>query len=209
MTYPTDVTPDFFFSGLSLQEYIEGMAQNRDLLEANYSNFKLNREELAALASIKDVRYVLVLTEDWCGDAIRYLPALARMAEASGRWEIRIFYRDAHPDLAERWLKHGTRRAIPAIVFYDDDWNEVACFVEKPDPVYQEEADARMVFAAGYPDLPDAALLPSEMSPRTLEIFAPYMRAFRQANTLKWERLFAGEILSRLQSAVTEGAGCW
>jgi hypothetical protein len=138
---------------LTLQEYIAGMTQNRELLEGNYSNFKLTPDEATALASTRDVRYILVLTEDWCGDSIRYLPALARMAEASERWEIRIFYRDAHPNLADRWLKHGTRRAIPVIVFYDDDWHEVACFVEKPDPVYQEEADARLVFAAGYPDL--------------------------------------------------------
>ena len=210
MTYPVDVTPEFFYSGLTLQEYLEGMTKNREVFEANYSNFTLNEDELSSLATIKGTRHILVLTEDWCGDSNRYLPALARMAEALEHWEIRFFYRDAHLDMAGRWLKHGTHLAIPVIVFFDEEWNECGCFVEKPDPIYQEEADARLVFAAAYPDLPDAALPASEMSPQTLDIFAPYMRAFRLTNTQKWQHLFVAELTARLQRATSmQGAGCW
>jgi len=120
MTYPVDITPEFFYSGLKLQEYLEGMTKNRELFEANYRNFTLNEDELSALAALKGARHILVLTEDWCGDSVRYLPALARMAEVSEQWEIRFFYRDAHLDLADRWLKHGTHLAIPVIVFFDE-----------------------------------------------------------------------------------------
>jgi hypothetical protein len=210
MTHPTDITPEFFNNGLNLQEYLDGMTKNRELFETNYSNFKLNESELAALAAVKGARHILVLTEDWCGDSVRYLPALARMAEAAEHWDIRFFYRDAHPNLAGRWLKHGTQRAIPVIAFFDEEWNECGCFVERPSPVYEEEADARLVFAAAYPDLPDAGLPAGEMSSQTLEIFAPYMRAFRLNNTQKWQHLFVAELTARLQSAaVVEGAGCW
>ena len=73
MTYPVDVTPEFFYSGLKLQDYLEGMTKNREVFEANYSNFTLNEDELSALATIKGTRHILVLTEDWCrfGSAIR------------------------------------------------------------------------------------------------------------------------------------------
>jgi hypothetical protein len=210
MTYPTDVTPEFFYGGMTLQEYLAGMTKNRELFEANYDNFKLSEGELTALAAVNGTRHILVITEDWCSDSLRYLPALARMAEAAGNWDIRFFYRDAHLDLASNWLKHGTRSAIPVIVLFDEEWNEAGCFVEKPDQVYEEEADARLVFAAAYPDLPDAALPASEMTPHTLDIFAPYMRGFRLTNTQKWQHLFVAELLARLQSAaIAEGAGCW
>jgi len=212
MAYRTDITPEFFFGGLSIEEYIEGMTRNRDLFEANYQNFVLTDDELTALRSIKGILHILVLTEDWCGDAIRYLPVLARMAEATGEWYIRFFYRDTHPELAGRWLKHGVRKAIPVLVFFDEKWNEHACFVEKPEPVYDEEDDARAAFASDHPELPDAHLPAGEMSQATLDIFAPYMRAFRLANTEKWEHYFATELTARLQSAASGeivGSGCW
>jgi Thioredoxin len=201
MVYPTDITPDFFFGGLAIQEYIEGMTKNRELFEANYRNFRLSEDELTTLRSTKGALHILVLTEDWCGDAIRYLPALARMAEATGDWDIRVFYRDAHPDLAGRWLKHGVRRAIPVLVFFDEEWNEHACFVEKPEPVYDEEDDARAAFVSDHPDLPDGGLPAGEMSQATLDIFSPYMRAFRLTNTERWEHYFVTELTARLQSA--------
>jgi hypothetical protein len=212
MAYRADITPDFFVGGLSIQEYIEGMTKNRDLFEANYQNFTLTDDELTALRSIKGILHILVLTEDWCGDAIRYLPALARMAEATGEWDIRVFYRDAHPDLAGRWLKYGTRRAIPVLVFFDGEWHEHACYVEKPEPVYDEVHDAQAAFAADHPDLPDAGLPPGEMSQTTLEIIAPHLRAFLLANTEKWEHYFVIELTARLQSAASGevvGSGCW
>src|SRR6476646_3532235 len=99
MAAPADITPDFFYSGLTVQDYIEGMTKNRELFEANYGTFRLTSDELSALRDLKDALHILVLTEDWCGDAIRYLPVLARMAEQTTGWDVRIFYRDAHPEL--------------------------------------------------------------------------------------------------------------
>src|ERR1700690_3613071 len=94
MADPADITPDFFYAGLSIQEYIEGMTKNRELFETNYRAFQLSDDELTRLRTLKGVLHILVVTEDWCGDAIRYLPALARMAEATREWDIRVFYRD-------------------------------------------------------------------------------------------------------------------
>jgi hypothetical protein len=212
MAAPTDIAPDFYCSGLIVQDYIQGMTKNRELFESNYLTFRLTSDELTGLRDLKNRLHILLLTEDWCGDAIRYLPALVRMAEERAGWDIRIFYRDAHPDLADRWLKHGTHRAIPVLVFFDEEWNEYACFVEKPEPVYAEEADARAMFAADHPDLPDAALPAGEMSQSTLDLFAPYMRTFRLSNTDLWQHYFAVELTARLQSAESGemvGAGCW
>jgi hypothetical protein len=197
---------------MDVARYVEGMTKYRELFEDNLASFRLSQDEIGAMGSLRSGVHVLVLTEDWCGDSARYLPALARVAEVAEGWDVRIFYRDAHPELAERWLKHGERRAIPVMVFFDEDWNEFACFVEKPEPVYGEEIEARKVFSEAHPELPDGGLPAGEMSPETLDIFAPYMRAFRLANTDRWEHLFVGELVERLQAAEkgeVVGAGCW
>ncbi len=190
------ITPDFYYSGLAIPEYMAGMTKNREMFEENYRSFALTDDETSALRLLEGRSHVLVLTEDWCGDAIRYLPELGRMAEVVGDWDIRVFYRDEHPELGGRWLKHDEHRAIPVVVFFDADWNELAYFVEKPEPVYGEELAARAAFAAQHSDLPDAALPAGEMSQPTLDLFAPYMRAFRQANTDRWQHLFVGEIIA-------------
>lgn len=197
MTVLADVTPDLFYGGLAITEYIDGMSKNRRTFEENYSNFELTAEEIGALRGLPYTTHVLVLTEDWCGDSLRYLPALIRMAEAGERWDIRVFYRDAHPELADRWLKHGTHRAIPIFVFFEEDWNEYACFIEKPEPVYGEELQARAAFAAAHPDLPDSALPAGEMSQPTLDLFAPYMRSFRSASTPRWQHMFVAEVVGK------------
>jgi hypothetical protein len=209
-TSSTKITQEFFYSGLPLADYMQGMTKYQEMFEDNYHNFQLTAGELDALHSVKGPIHILVLTEDWCGDAARYVPALAHMAEAAGTWDLRIFYRDAHPDLANRWLKHGTSKAIPVMVFFDADWHEFACFVEKPELVYQAELDARAAFADAHPDLPDAGLPAGEMTQPTLELFSPYMKGFRLTNTGKWQHLFATDLLSHLQNALSgTTAGCW
>ncbi|MEO8288097.1 MAG: thioredoxin family protein [Chloroflexota bacterium] len=212
MSAPTGITPEFFYSGMNINEYINGMTKNRELFEENYRTFEMDGEEVAAFREVEQPTHVLVLTEDWCGDAMRYLPALVRLAETAQRWDVRIFYRDAHPDLAERWLKQGKHRAIPVLVFLDENWKEYACFVEKPALVYAEELAARAIFADDNSDLPDAALPAGEMSQSTHDLFAPYMRGFRLENTNRWQHLFISELTQRMGSATTSdavGAGCW
>jgi hypothetical protein len=125
---------------------------------------------------------------------------MACIAEAAG-WDLRVFYRDNNPHLADTWMKDGTHRAIPVFVFFDEQWNELAHFIEKPPEVYAAEAEARAIFAAEHPELPDASLLPAQMSQPTLDVYTLYIRAFRAEHNLEWQRLFARNIMRALGSA--------
>ena len=129
---------------------------------------------------------------------LRYLPMLARMAEIASNWNVRIFYRDRNLDLAERWLKDGIHRAIPVIAFFDENWNELGYYQEKPAQVYKEEAAAIATFATLHPDLPDSSLPYAEMSDTTKQLYAPYMLNFRLSRMSDWQNMFVDEVLSKL-----------
>lgn len=66
----------------------------------------------------------LVLTETWCGDAAPVLPVLNAFAENSPEIELRIAYRDAHPELMDLHRTDGAL-AIPKLLVLDPDSLEV------------------------------------------------------------------------------------
>jgi hypothetical protein len=197
-TATTSITPERFSQGLAITEYINGMKENREKLEGNYSNVVLTNAEIERIQNSNVPVNVLVIAEDWCGDVLRYLPMLARMAEIATNWNVRIFYRDRNLDLAERWLKNGIHRAIPVIAFFDENWNELGYYQEKPAQVYKEEAAAIANFATLHPDLPDSSLPYAEMSDTTKQLYAPYMVNFRLSRMPAWQSMFVGELLSNL-----------
>lgn len=61
---------------------------------------------------------LLVLAEDWCGDASNTVPVLARFAEAAPNLEMRVLNRDENPELMDRYLTGGGR-SIPVAVVLD------------------------------------------------------------------------------------------
>lgn len=188
---------DRFAEGLTVEEYIGGMRKNRDLFRENYQNVALREDDVRLLSGTR-VSKVLVLAEDWCGDVLRYVPVAARLAEEIPSWELRIFYRDENPDLAENWKKKGLFRAIPVIVFFDEQFNELACFVEKPDPVYTVEEDARNQFATQHPQLSDSRLPVDRMSTETLEAYTIFIRHLRADSQNRWQQYFIEEIKAKL-----------
>ena len=197
-TATTSITPERFSQGLTISEYINGMQENREKLEGNYTNAVLTNTEIELIQNSNVPVNVLVIAEDWCGDVLRYLPMLARIAEIASNWNVRIFYRDRNLDLAERWLKNGIHRAIPVIAFFDENWNELGYYQEKPAQVYKEEAAAIANFATLHPDLPDSSLPYAEMSDTTKQLYAPYMVNFRLSRMPAWQSMFVGELLSKL-----------
>ena len=76
-------------------------------------------EELDFLRTLPPLR-VVAIGEDWCPDVYHTLPTWVRIAAELPGWELRIFPRDAHPDLMRHflWLKDAQR--IPVYAFYDE-----------------------------------------------------------------------------------------
>ena len=86
---------------------------------------------LAAARSIGGRWRLVALSEDWCGDAVNTLPAVARLAEAAG-WDLRVLSRDANADLMDAHLTNGRSRSIPVVIVYDEQLREVGWWGPRP-----------------------------------------------------------------------------
>jgi hypothetical protein len=76
-------------------------------------------------------RRLLVIAEDWCGDAVNTVPILARAAEVVPGLELRILERDANPEVMNRYLTNGSR-SIPIVIVLDDELRELGHWGPRP-----------------------------------------------------------------------------
>jgi hypothetical protein len=135
------VTKEQFRRGMTFQQYLDQMTTNKDKFLEGMAAARVTPEQRAVFAGRRDKLNVLVITEDWCGDALTNFPVLAKMVEGAPNVEMRVFLRDQNPDLMDRYLNRGIFKSIPVFVFLDDDMKEVARFVERPPKVteYMEQ----------------------------------------------------------------------
>lgn len=74
---------------------------------------------------------LIVIAEDWCGDASNLAPIFARFAEDSPRIELRIVKRDDYPELMDLYLTNGSR-SIPIVVIMDEAFRPVGRWGPRP-----------------------------------------------------------------------------
>jgi hypothetical protein len=80
---------------------------------------------------------LLVLADDWCGDAIHTVPLMARLMEASGCVDIRVVSRDAFPAVMDRHLTHGGR-SIPMAILLDSDATPLGQWGPRPSELQRQ-----------------------------------------------------------------------
>ena len=122
---------DRFASAMTLDEMIDGAKANQDLWRAIRRRAQAPADLVARLRSLPARRHLLVLSEDWCGDALNTLPALAQLVEAVPHLDMRILERDQNLDLMDRHLT-GTARAIPVVMILDEQYRELAWWGSRP-----------------------------------------------------------------------------
>ena len=124
------MTRERFEQGMTLEQYVDHMSVNRERFVAALDETTIGPEDTRLLARLGTVRRVLVLSEDWCGTCLAHVPYVAKLVEGDPRIEMRLFPRDQNLDVMDRYLKKGLYRSIPVFVFFDEQMNEVARFIE-------------------------------------------------------------------------------
>src|SRR5512145_788690 len=119
-----------FETGLTWKDYVAQMGDTRARTEDNYAKSVLTEDERKFFARVTQVRYVLMMAENWCGDVHRNSPLVAHAVEAMPNAQLRVFFRDQNLDLTDCFLNNGFR-SIPIVVFFDEDWNEVGRWIER------------------------------------------------------------------------------
>lgn len=74
---------------------------------------------------------VLVISEDWCGDASNTVPVLARLAEALPGFELRVSKRDENVELMDAHLTNGSR-SIPLAILLRQDFTVAGQWGPRP-----------------------------------------------------------------------------
>jgi len=131
------VTRERFEQGMSYEAYKAQMTRNQDRFEENEQTAAFTDHDLQFFQQLPQPLNALVITEDWCGDAIANVPVLGRLAQESGKLNLRVFLRDQNPDIMDQYLNEGVHRSIPVFVFFDQDFRELGHWIERPAAVSQ------------------------------------------------------------------------
>lgn len=110
----------FFNQGMDLRALWDGVSRHA----------KIPDWAIAAAARPGGLR-LLVLAEDWCGDAANTVPVLVALAERVPGLELRVLPRDLYPALMDRYLTDGSR-SIPIVVGLDQEFRELGQWGPRP-----------------------------------------------------------------------------
>ena len=166
------VTKERFAQGMTVQQYLDQMGTNKDTFVKFLAEIDVKPEDKKALEALGKKLKCMIITEDWCGDALYNVPVLLKLIEGNPNIETRVFLRDKNPDLMDQYLNKGMFRSIPVFAFFDENMNEVARLLERP-PTVTEELEAKM-----------------------LEV----RKAFRAEKIESWRQAVAGEIRTLLKA---------
>ena len=129
-------------SGPQKEAYVEYTKLGAARLKRWEKVYKPTAQTLEGIAAlVQPGEQWLVFSETWCGDAAHNLPFIAKWAEFAGV-DLRVIYRDEHPDLMDEFLTNGGR-SIPKLVRMDSDFQVKGTWGPRPAPLMVEYAKWR------------------------------------------------------------------
>jgi hypothetical protein len=113
-------------------EYLSAEVQmHRELWEGVYRKTRMPDWVVERMREIGGEWKLLVISEDWCGDAVNLVPVLARFAEGVPEVEIRIVKRDENPELMDLYLTNGSR-SIPLAIILSESFEPAGRWGPRP-----------------------------------------------------------------------------
>lgn len=183
------VTPERYAQGMTYDEYMNRIKVNKARFEEYYAGVRLESGQADALRELAGTAggpaRMMVIGEDWCGDVVRELPVLARVAEAAGL-ELRIFPRDENHDIMNEFLKEGRYMSIPVAVFYDNGHQYICHWIERSQAANREQGEIEAAIRAAQPDISD-------------QDFGRQRRARTAARAADWQKATVDELVGMLQ----------
>jgi hypothetical protein len=122
---------DRYQNAQTFADFLAGVEENKDFWHSMARRVRVPEEFIHRASALPDSWHLLVLLEDWCGDAINTVPLISALADAVPNLDLRVLGRDANPDLMDAHLSNGAR-AIPVVIVYDDDFQEVGWWGSRP-----------------------------------------------------------------------------
>ena len=130
-TMTTTTMRDRFLGAMELEEMIATAAKNQELWASVWRRAVVPGELVQRLTALGGSWHFLVLSEDWCGDAVNTVPLVAKLAELADNADLRVLARDANLDLMDSHLT-GTSRSIPVVIALDETFTERGWWGPRP-----------------------------------------------------------------------------
>ncbi|GMV99603.1 MAG: hypothetical protein AMXMBFR84_07420 [Candidatus Hydrogenedentota bacterium] len=123
-----------FHSGQPYEAWLAAAenVNHANAMDENRRALTLDPIILGVLNAMPRPVHVVAIAEDWCGDVVRHVPVLARMADESDNLLVRFVTRMQHKEVFARFLTNGGE-AIPKFVFLNDKFVECGNWGPMPD----------------------------------------------------------------------------
>jgi len=121
---------------ISFSQFAEQAEKNEGLWDGVYRKTVVPSWALRKLRDHGAELYLLVITEDWCGDAANTVPVLAKLGDEADRLETRLIKRDENPDVMDRYLTNGAR-SIPIAILLNAEFEEIGHWGPRPSELQQ------------------------------------------------------------------------
>ena len=113
-------------------DFLDGAEEFVELWTRNYKRAAIPEEVVARAEAVPGEWKLLVITEDWCIDAVATIPTVAALAEAASNVSLRVLSRDENLDLMDEHLTNGTSRSIPVVIVLDGEGRERGWWGPRP-----------------------------------------------------------------------------
>ena len=125
---------DAWPQAVSFRSFLESAKTKGELWLTKAETARFPEQERERALALPFERRVLVLCEHWCPDAIRSVPVMAALAEATPKIELRVLDSGEHPECLSGRLTRGAR-AIPLAVCFDETGHEIGFWGPRPAPL--------------------------------------------------------------------------
>lgn len=122
---------DRYRNAMDFAAYVGAAEKNQELWEALARRARVPADLAERVERLGGEWHLLVLSEDWCGDAFNTVPAIAALAEGASNLDLRILARDRNLDLMDAHLTNGSR-SIPVVMVLDDRYRERGWWGPRP-----------------------------------------------------------------------------
>jgi len=114
------------------RDHIQNRKLNLQRTNRLDKHFHPSEKSIQKFQQLKSKQIWLILSETWCGDSAQNLPIISALANLTNYIELKIMFRDEHPEIMNLFLDEGGKRSIPKLISFDENGNEIFQWGPRP-----------------------------------------------------------------------------
>lgn len=140
------ITKARYCEGETFDEFMARPVKNHDLWVGITHHVIIPIELSARVDALGGHWHLLVLSEDWCGDAVNIVPVIAKLAQSVRNMDLRILARDENLDIMDAHLT-GKSRSIPIVILLNNKFQECGWWGPRPGPLQKWVTETGMAMS--------------------------------------------------------------